>query len=244
MAFTNYNLFELVNVITKKEREGALKYDQFNTLLEVENRNHFDYHWQFYEKNQKSTDTLSPFKEISQNDLIGSGSVSDDFFDAYVNLPNDYAHLIPGSIKTGEGYMVEKLIDVEWNLRNSQIIKAPTTKYPVCVFRNGFIEVVPVTIDSVEFTYLRYPKTPYMDGYVDASGEFQYLDEGETKELSANETALDGSSDTSYDSKTVELEWKMEDKIEIAARILADVGVSIDKMSLWQYRKMMQQEDQ
>jgi hypothetical protein len=163
MSFTNNDIREFVNDLAKKERQGALLYPQFNRFLKVANRNHFDYHWKFYEKNQKSTDTLSPFKKIKQSVLSQSGSVADDLslnLSAYVVLPDDYAHLVPGSMKTDDDYPVEKVTEAEWYERLSQSIKKPTTKNPICVFGDNYLRIAPTTIDSIEYSYLRYPTEP------------------------------------------------------------------------------------
>jgi hypothetical protein len=249
MSFTNNDIRQFVNDLAKKERQGALRFDQFNRFLIAANRNHFDYHWKFYEKNQKSTDTLSPFKKIKQEVLSQSGSVADDLsldLSAYVLIPKDYAHFVPGSMQAGSGYPVYKVTEPEWYDRLSQDIKKPTTKNPICVFGDGYLRIAPTTIDSVEYSYLRYPTEPYLDGYVlDSNNEFVYLDEDESVDLdSVGGESLDGTSSGTYNSKTVELEWKFEDKLEIAARIASSYGLSIDKSSLWEYGKMIKSEDQ
>jgi hypothetical protein len=249
MSFTNNDIRQFVNDLAKKDRQGALRFPQFNRFLKAANRNHFDYHWKFYEKNQKSTDTLAPFKKIKQGTLSQSGSVADDLsldMDAYVLLPDDYAHLVPGSIKTDGGYPVEKVTEAEWYERLSQIIKKPTTKNPICVFGDGYLRIAPTTIDSVEFSYLRYPAEPYLDGYIlNSNNEFVYLEAGGSVDLnSTSGEALDGTSSGTYNSQTVELEWNLEDKLEIAARIAAMYGLSVDKVSLFEYSGMMKREDQ
>jgi hypothetical protein len=112
---------------------------------------------------------------------------------------------------------------------------------PIARIRDEMIEVKPDSV-SVDVSYVKHPPTPYMDGYIDANDNFNFLKENVSTTLSADQEALDGSSDTSYESKTVPLDFNEEDQLEIASRILGDLGIAYSKASLVQYANQIKAE--
>jgi len=91
--------------------------------------------------------------------------------------------------------------------------------------------------------YIKEPTTPVYDYYIDVNGNYVYLDEGETHEWEAGQIDSDGTThtvgDDDWDSKTIELEWKNQDKIEIASRILRDMGVELTRQEVQQYAQQL-----
>ncbi|WP_292485844.1 hypothetical protein [Methanohalobium sp.] len=230
MAINNNDIRILLNTIVNKEREGFLQYDEFNNLLKATQRNYFDLHLRRYSHDWKSRMTLRPLQE-EQYGLNESGSV------AYGNL-NDMARIIEA--RSDDDRFIEVLETTgDWYDRLQKQIKAPTKDYPICRLQSGSLEVKPATVTLKDIIYIRYPTEPYLDGYITISTQqFTYLEEGETVTLSSDEVALDGSTDTSYDSKTVEMEFNDEDKIEVAGQMLATLGITYSKQSLFEYMKL------
>lgn len=94
------------------------------------------------------------------------------------------------------------------------------------------IFVVMINKNTTTLMYLEYPSVPRYDYYVDTDGNYVYLAENETHLWQDGEKDSQGniksSTDSEYTSKTVELEFKDEDKLVIANRILRTLGVSME----------------
>jgi hypothetical protein len=232
----NYDVLKLVNTVAGKDEVGQYQVDKFNTLLRVENRNLHDHLIRRYDRDWKARLALRPFLSQTDNEALqASGSVT---------TSSNFAKIV--EVWTKAGRFVEIIDNVgEWSDRLTKSIKAPSTTYPIARMTADGLEVRPLTINKVDIWYIRYPTDPYLDGYIDGDGNFNYLSAGEDISLStASMVAIDGTTlDYEYDSRTVELEWNDEEKIEIASRILGDMGVSHNKGSLVQYAQMMQSED-
>lgn len=227
----NYDVFNLVTTIAGRDEEGQYQFDKFNTLLIAENRNKFDYELRRYNHDWKARLSLRPFLEETDGDsLEASGSVE---------IASDYAHIVEMRIQAGK--FIEIVDEGGWYDRLSSVIKAPTEKHPIARFTSFGFEVRPTSINAVDIWYLRYPTDPYLDGYVNSDGNFVYVEEGGNDENTSAEL-ISGNTGTS-NSQTVELEWSDEDKIEIASRILADMGIAHNRESLFSYAQNMKQED-
>lgn len=246
----NHDCYQLINFVSNKDRQGSISigkyyvYDgskstkfRLSTIFASESRNLFDFYLRRYFTDWKARQALEPFlDEIDNSSTSGSGSV------AY-------------SVMTRPAKIIEarsdqsKFIEVvenrgEWYDRLNKTIKAPSTTYPVMRLKGDSFEIRPTSVSDVDIIYLKYPLDPVIDGYYDSNDNFVYLEEGQTVNFDVESgTALDGTASGSYPSKTVEMEWDDEEKFEVVGRILADLGVSINKQSLVQYSQMIKTED-
>jgi len=236
---TNYQIFNVVNILLNKDDKGQYQLDQFNDILPAEARNYFDYVLRRYDNDWKARKSLRPFlRETDSATIRGSGSIS------YETVVDNFAKILEMRVHES-GRFVEEVDNIgDWYDRLDSKIKEPTAKHPIARLKSGDIEIKPSSVGTIDIYYLEYPTEPYMDGYYDSDSQFQYLGEGETVDLDATGgTGLDGSTSGTYTSSTVELDFYDEDKLEIASRILADLGVSHNKQSLVQYANMMRSED-
>lgn len=225
MARTNNNLRILINTVAGKDREGIISFDKFNNLLVAETRNYFDFHLRRYDLDWKSRQTLRPFVE-EENNLGLSGSA------AYNSVSNSIAKII--EMRSGDDYPIEEIQNTGvWYDRLSKSIKIPSKKNPVGRLQKASIEIRPTTVTLKDIIYLRYPDDPYLDGYIDSNGNFNYLANGESPD--AGEELISGNTT----SQTIELEFEDEDKIEIAANMLSSLGIAYNKQSLFQYAQMV-----
>jgi len=247
---TNYDLYQLIGFIAEKNRFGAISlgkyyvYDssgqpkfRISTIFSAENRNLFDFYLRQYYSDWKSREALQPFlDEVTNVDASGS-------YDSIMTRPSKIVEA-----RVNGGRFIEPVDNIgDWYDRLDKTIKAPSTDYPVIRLKGDSVEVLPDSISNIDIIYLKYPVSPVIDGYYDSDDNFYYLYEGQTVDLTSSGvdgTALDGTSDdSSYNSKTVEMEWYDEQKLEVTARILADLGISINNSALVQYSQMIKQED-
>jgi hypothetical protein len=66
---------------------------------------------------------------------------------------------------------IEPVTDEEYNYRLGSALLRPVLKKPIICFVNGVYEVAPEVIDTIFFTYLRFPVTPVRNYIVNANDE-------------------------------------------------------------------------
>lgn len=227
-----YGLYQLVNIVANKDRSGLIDPQDFNVLLPAETRNYIDYLLRFYERDEKIRRQFEPFTDESTSIAVP------------VILSDRVRYAKHNEIRTLEGKIIPVVDRGSWYSYIDSFIKKPTESNPIARVIRDKIEIKPDTISYVDITYIRYPKDPYMDGYVDGDDNFVFLGEGESVDLDTTTgTALDGTSSGTYNSQTIPLSFNDEGKLEIAARILGDMGIAYSKQALVQYSQMMKTED-
>jgi len=94
--------------------------------------------------------------------------------------------------------------------------------------------------------YIKYPATPIYDYYRDVNGNYVYLEEGATHVWATGEKDSTGGTHTAGDddwsSLTIELEWKDQDRLKIASRILRIMGVKLSEAEVFQYAQQLKTE--
>jgi hypothetical protein len=226
-------IFKLVDFIANKDQTGdTITPDQFSdAILPAVNIMFFkkkyglpeDYQpgqpipRQAWELTQKMSDDLRKFKEVNPALIINSNGVA--------SIPADYVHrslitktYIPYTGANPKTTTVEVLTDSEAGERRGNSITGPTIKNPFCVFQKNYIQFYPSNLQSVEFTYLRLPKTPFFD-YTIANDQYIFLPAGQFH----NGTVLPAGTP----SRTVELEWPEETHIDFVMRIMSFVGINL-----------------
>lgn len=249
MAYTNNDIYNLINFVIRKDSKGQpLTRENFTILLDTNGLDHFEILYNSYERTQEISDSLRRFKSTKTG-----GQLS--FTDSKINIPTDYAH--SGFLyykKNGTDVKPVYIVDDDkFMMRQNSFIEEPTSDYPIARFVDGYIQYLPTTLDTNNFTfsYLRYPISPVYDYYIDANGVVQYLAEGEGHDWEDGETdssgvihyASSGSlSGYEYTSLTKELDFNEEDKLKVAYRILQAVGVPINEAGVYQYAEQLKRE--
>jgi len=237
---TNYDIYKrILRVLRKEQRGRVVTEDEFNAYLIEEGIAFFDVAMSGYESVQDVSDKLDPFKETAL------GTTMHDVNNKF-NIPADYAHydavryMLNGTTPRG----VDVVTNAQLAIRRGSSLFVPTERNPVCIVRNKVLELYPETANPNYLTlyYLRYPIEPILDGYFDSEDNFVYLSEGESHTLTTGEVALDGTTGTTYTSKTVEMEWDEESKLKIADRILARLGVSLNDAGITQHAMAVEKE--
>lgn len=141
----------------------------------------------------------------------------------YVSIPDDFIRL--SSIRhkyMDNGEVTTRPIDIvydsEWGVRLGSEIKKPTIQHAIGRLNSQSIEIAPLEIKKVDFSYYRLPKVPYYDfTYVDDNPV--YLPPGGTH---------DGTNlPEGTPSRSVELEWPDNTHIEFANYLISEFSVTI-----------------
>lgn len=142
-----------------------------------------------------------------------------------MDYPSDYLHADAfryyhsrlaedGRSTTGDYREVKVLRNSELGGYLSSGIRKPTRKYPVAVFYDTYIQFYPTDLDTIEFNYLRQPKTPIW-AYTVSNGRPVY----------------DG-------DNSVDFEAPDEAHNEIVANICSYLGLNLKDAELVQYAEM------
>lgn len=245
------DIFDLIEYIASQHNTGdTMTPSQRNLLLEYVNQEFYNQEYEKYEVNRNISDNMRPFEVI-----MGGGStmplkVSSS---GLATIPTDYMHgssmyykKVVGSSGLNPSItekIIEELTDSEFSERVGSVLRT-TTKYPVCTYRNGYIEFRPKDINYVEFTYLRKPTTPYYDYYISTSGEEIYLEAGEVHTWATGEVDSSGVThtigDPNYTSQTFELEFPENTHIAITRLILSKVGINLSDADIYVYSEQQQ----
>jgi hypothetical protein len=227
-------------VLNKEQRGGALTPSRFNSLLKRCNLKHFkkkiglpeEYRIgqplsrQAFELTQKLSDDIRPFV-ISMDDFNGMLSVDSDghsVIPSNMYYPSSLGYrYILNSATCGiseEMKPIEVLIDAQWNHRLASHIRPPSLAYPIAIFRDGYIEFRPKTLQFVNFTYVRYPVDPV----------YAYT--------------LVNDVDVYDAANSIELEWDNVNILDIAYLILNEMGINLREGQIQQFSEMRKQEGQ
>jgi len=94
--------------------------------------------------------------------------------------------------------------------------------------------------------YLKYPTAPIFDYYIDVNGNYVYLAAGATHTWVTGEKDSTGAThttgDADWNSLTVELEWKDQDKLKIVTKILRNLGIRLSDAEVFQYSQQQKSE--
>jgi hypothetical protein len=215
MAKTSINTVkQYIEYLVRKNNSGTLTPAQFNLIINRSQRTEFvnrvgnphqyapgqSVPQMGFQITQKITEDLKVF-QTNANLIINNQGQS--------NYPADLAYTIPGlgykTQKNNETIFVPIEVldkDKEYYRLSSKIVP-PTKEYPVAIFENTYIQVYPVSISNINFSYLRYPK--------DAVWAFTLVN---------NRPVFDP-------VNSVDLEWEDLVVNDIIIRVMQSIGISI-----------------
>ncbi len=229
------SVYELVNFIAAKDRNGLFDKDRFNlvcpsALYEFNNKRYGNIKDILvtnskspriaYSINQKVLDDLKVFQTTTQLSINSIGQSQ---------YPTDYWHMTsaryrefmngtdctPGTISERN---VELLDNQDVTKRINSVIVAPSPEFPVCTFYSGYIQFYPVTMGQVMFDYLRKPLTPFWGSTVVNNRDI-------------------------YDANTsVQLEVPFDCLNEIVALICQMLGINISAAEVYQFGQIKEQQ--
>jgi hypothetical protein len=182
-------IFEWVNFISDKKGSGSISPDEFNLACNVVSRELFNvkaglpeeyqvgapYARQQYQVSQKITDDIRNFvKDTTISKANGYFAYPADYA-AFSSLRYSYTLNSPdcGGDPISTKRLVEVVTDAEKSIREEDGILYPTLEYPIAVYKEPGIQVLPKEITQVLLTYLRFPVVPVF-GYTVSQDEYVY----------------------------------------------------------------------
>jgi hypothetical protein len=230
---TLWNIYSLIKLICNKDFSGnIITPDRFNELIKVVNIDLFRNKYGLPEEYQpgrpipmeyvdvtlKNTDDLKAFRMVLVNTPVNSGILP---------FPEDYAHrdtITYNYTKTinSVSVLLPKPVEIlrgpEFDSRQGNYTKRPTTANPCGTVRSDGIHILPNTITAVNFYYFRWPVTP----------SFAYIKgDGYISEDSAN---------------SIQFEWPEDEHLTLTNMILSYIGINLREGDLVQYAELKKKE--
>lgn len=224
---TLFDMYQLMELILNKDYSGnTITPERFSQLIKVVNIDKFRKKFglpeeyqpgrpvprEFAEITAKNADDLRMFKATP---LLNTPSPA-----GLLPYPNNYAHydaIYYNLSVTIDGAAVimprpiEILRESQISARRGNYTKTPTTGYPVAVLRSAGIQIYPVSITVVDFTYWRFPIDPVF-AYVQGEGFI------------------------TYDApNSVEFEWTVDEHTSLVAMMLQYFGVNLRESEIYNY---------
>lgn len=164
---------------------------------------------------QKSKEEIGKFLYISTSLSVTSG---------FVLIPAGILYLDAMTTGALSGVIVREVQADEFILLQSSAIRPPTVQKPVFMRVNGFFHFLPLSLTSAHAFYVKTPVTPLWN-YTIVSGRPVYAETGGI--------IGSGNSQGFQMGETVH--------VEICAKILQAIGISLDQNSITQYAELQEQ---
>jgi hypothetical protein len=223
---TIFEMYRFMEFIINKDYEGnAFTPDQHNQNVKWANLDLFKIKMglpegyqpgqpisqQSFDATQMLTDDTRFLRKIDPTAALTGGLLEypGDYF-THNSMRYNYQRNVDG-VATTIPRMVEILTEDEYSDRAGRWLKRPTTWDPVAVIRAEGIQVYPITLNEVDFTYIRYPEQPNFSYVVQAG----YIEEDQ--------------------SNTVEFEWPEHLHMDLVRIMLSYCGINIRDEQLFQY---------
>jgi hypothetical protein len=200
--------------LAKDGNEGLISMDRFNTFLpswyhefiraKLEEQYAITPEGKVIPKGKFSTKIIDNL--VRTIEISGTVDGNDRYF---VPTGSTFMYWIGANTTTeynGQLREIELISDEEFRSRRSNILSKPFSEYPAMCYRIGRLYLYPSDITNVSFSYIKVPATPFLDYYMDANYDTQFLALGETKTMSGGMQYRDGTTSGAKTSQTVELE--------------------------------------
>ena len=226
---TNWDIIQLVNLIRNQELEGeSVTASQFQTLINTQSKLLFAEKLglpNLYQLNapierrgvnlsRKISTELRPFYVSESVSVVGGTA---DFSSKSIG----YLDAIEPSTISGRGF--DELFGDEVADRLGSAVISPTEDYPCFQWQTSgdAITVYPGTITSIVLKYYQFPPDAVVATTVNSTTLREEYDSGNSTELL----------------------WDDEQKVEIAYRILRDMGVNMERQDLLAYGQNVTQNE-
>lgn len=165
-------LLKYTTTIIKKEVYGQIRISDLESCFNVNQDRYFDSLKPILEKDLETQSRLSPFAKVLTLPItngFGNININGDFY--YGPVAGGVSAWTECNGEKGRAYPVDWLNDSEWNDATVSLIQPPTHEFPIARFGApygkdsfGWIEVMPRSINYVQFKYFRRPKDIVIGG--------------------------------------------------------------------------------
>ncbi|OPZ49412.1 MAG: hypothetical protein BWY95_00069 [Bacteroidetes bacterium ADurb.BinA104] len=230
---TLFEMYELIELVLNKDYGGNIVTPaRFRQLIKVVNINKFKEKYGLPEEYQPGRPVPLEYAEITlknQDDLryFKIPLMNTPCPVGLLPYPADYAHrdqIIYNHSVTIDGVVtivprqVEVLRETEAAGRRGNYTKRPTVTNPIAVVRSTGIQIYPVTITAVDFTYYRWPVEPVFE-YNQYEGYITY-----------------------NSASSTEFEWPEDVHIDLVRMMLEYLGVNLREADIVQYANTKMQQ--
>lgn len=224
----------LLTLIREDKRGLALSPDEYNRIASLINDDLFNKEYAQYETTLKIGNTLMPFLEGANLNIIANS----------ITLPSDYKIMIGKPYSITAGRYLDYATKLELHERVEDYLTKPTTTYPLWINlgeAGGYkiAMIYPATITGIiSIDYLREPAVPFYDYYInDTTLVVTYMDAGTTVTIPIGCTYRDGTAGdgaTTFASTSVDWEWDGDEMGVIINMLTSALGVAMPDQFLFE----------
>jgi len=226
----NGQIFNIVNQLIRKEKEGdTITPESFSEMLDFYSLQKANSDYYYFEKSRVITDSIrSLMADVDVALTTGVG----DFSAAIVTAGDVYWHEIGVTTSTAKADM---LTTHQFNDYKYSDMLAPTTDWPVAKISGDNVYVLPISITTINFQYLKTPNTPFYDYYIDINDNYVYMPVGSSHLLVAGEEYRDGTTSGTVNSISVEMSYPDSERIQVVYLLLAGLGITLNEQDAVEY---------
>ncbi len=226
----NGQIFNIVNTLVRKEKEGdTITPESFSELLDFYSLQKANSDYYYFEQSRVITDSIRSL--MSDVDVTITAGVG-DFSAAVVGNGDVYWHEVGVTTSAAK---VDMLTSFQFNDYKYSDLMAPTADWPVAKISGDDIYVLPTSVTTVNFQYLKTPNTPFYDYYIDANDKYVYMPVGSSHLLAAGEEYRDGTTSGTVNSISVEMSYPDSERSQVVYMLLAAFGITIDDQDAIEY---------
>ena len=234
-------ILDYLNFVCSKIKQGyTYTNEEYNLILPFVVQDVYSKIKEDYEKDQRNIDSTRELKVI-MGDTTAPLFINNS---GHAIMPDDYFYFDSLNYKMNkENYPITILTGAEFTQRKSSSLLRPSHYFPVCTFRNNYIEFLPRDLKMVDFIYLKNPDEPYFDYYINTDGESVYMPPNTYHTLATGEVYSDGVTTTGVvRSKTVEISDNDNIQEMIISRLLEKIGIRLESQGIIQFSQLTKQE--
>jgi hypothetical protein len=167
MSLTNFDGFNYINTILRKELNGSpITIDKFNTSLKTKFIQKLNDEYIKFEKNQSSTDALQRLKKTQTVNFDGNSKFN------LSDLIYNYWHLISCSYSYNDQFIdIDIVTENEWNNRMKSTLEQPTYYYPIIKVFNNYLYIYPYVITTTGANKVANAGTSETTDWVDSNSD-------------------------------------------------------------------------
>lgn len=229
-------IYTLTNYISNKHKSGnAFTVNQFNSLVEILSPDFFKKRVE--ESGYFDQDKLAkPRGELFSSKFMRSLLINETISTSGA-LTYTYAYWL-GAHDSDNDVEIDLVTEAEYHDRMADSVLVPSASVICAVERATVIDIYPASINNINISYYRYPSTPFLDYYINATGYIQYLAAGATHTWSTGEIdsakTTHAGGDPDWSSLTVELEFPVDMHNDFLNELLSRVGIRLKEPQITQ----------